>query len=83
MGMQTCWQPRVEAVRIAVVPNTLELAELWVSPPLVDEARKHPHLELTDERRPLSFDATGNLEPAKRFPYSVRGRPPKTGERRA
>jgi len=81
--MQTCWQPNLEALRMAVVPNTLELAELWVSPALVDESRKHPHLEVTGELRPLPFDSTGNLEQAKLFPHSVHGRRHRAGERGA
>lgn len=74
MGLQTCWQPNRDAVRIAIIPNTLELAELWVSPPLVEEARKHPHLEVTGPSRPLAFDMSGNLDQAGLFPHSVRGR---------
>ena len=74
MGMQTCWQPRAEALRLAIIPNTLEVAELWVSPPLAEEARRHPHLEVIGEPRPLPFDAEGNLEQEKLFPHSVRSR---------
>jgi hypothetical protein len=74
MGVQTCWQPNLEALRLAVIPNTLELAELWVSAPLVEEARTRPHLELAGEPRALPFGAAGNLEQEKLFPHSVRGR---------
>jgi hypothetical protein len=74
MGVQTCWQPRLEALRAAVVPNTLELTELWVSPPLAEEARQRQHLEVIGEPRPLPFDETGNLRQEKLFPHSVRGR---------
>jgi hypothetical protein len=73
-GLATCWQPNRQAVRMAVVPNTLELAEMWVSPALLEEARQHPHLETTSGLQPLGFDATGNLEQGKLFPQSVRGR---------
>jgi hypothetical protein len=72
-GLATCWQPNREAVRMAVVPNTLELAELWVSPALAEEARGRPHLEV-GEARPLPFDAAGNLMQERMFPHSVRGR---------
>ncbi|HKB36063.1 MAG TPA: lactate racemase domain-containing protein, partial [Gemmataceae bacterium] len=47
MGVQTCWQPKHDALRMAVIPNTLEMSELWVSAPLVEEAKKHSHLEVT------------------------------------
>jgi hypothetical protein len=35
-----------EKLRLAVIPNTLELAELWVSPALLDEAAKNPILRI-------------------------------------
>jgi hypothetical protein len=73
-GMETCWQPNAEAVRLAIIPNSLEVAELWVSPALVEEARKDPHLEITGPARPLPFDGTGNLVQEVLFPHSVRGR---------
>jgi hypothetical protein len=74
MGLQTCWQPDLAKVRMALVPNTLELVELWVSPALAEEARARPHLESTGDARPLPFDEAGNLEQEKLFPHSVRGR---------
>jgi hypothetical protein len=73
-GLKTCWQPDVSKVRMAVIPNTLEVAELWVSPPLAEEARQRPHLQVGGEPRPLPFDAAGNVQQAKLFPHSVQGR---------
>ncbi len=74
MGVQTSWQPNTAALRLAVIANTLELAELWVSPPLVEEARRHPHLEVAGEPMALPFDAAGNVRQEELFPHSVRGR---------
>ena len=73
-GLATCWQPDPKAIRMAVIPNTLEVAELWVSPPLAEEARRRPHLDVGGEPRPLPFDAGGTLQQAKLFPHSVQGR---------
>ncbi len=73
-GLDTCWQPRREAVRMAIIPNTLEVEELWVSAPLVEEAQKHPHLDVTGDQKPLPFDVAGNLIQEQLFPHSVRGR---------
>jgi hypothetical protein len=73
-GLATCWQPDLNAVRMALIPNTLELAEIWVSAPLAEEARRHPHLEIVGEARPMPFDTQSNLEQEKLFPYSVRAR---------
>jgi Lactate racemase N-terminal domain len=73
-GIETCWQPLPEKLKLAIVPNTLEVAEMWVSAPLAAEARRNPDLEVVGEPRPVPFDAHGNLEQAKLFPHSVRGR---------
>lgn len=72
--MATCWQPNRERVRLVLIPNTLELAELWVSAPLLEEARGRSDLRVEGELRPLPFDAAGNLEQERLFPRSVRGR---------
>jgi hypothetical protein len=74
VGVQTCWQPSVKDLRMAVIANTLELTDLWVSPALVEEARGGSHLELVGEARPLPFDEQGNLKQEALFPHSVRGR---------
>jgi Lactate racemase N-terminal domain len=73
-GLETCWQPLPDQVRMAVIPNTLELAELWASPALMEEARKHPHLKIEGDARSLPFDAAGDLRQDELFPHSVRGR---------
>ena len=74
MGLETCWQPKLEKVRLCLIPNTLELAELWASEPLVEEARSLPHIEVTDVVRDLPFDAAGSLNQEVLFPHSTRGR---------
>jgi hypothetical protein len=73
-AVETCWQPVQEKLKFAVIPNTLEVVELWVSPPLAAEAKGHPHLELVGSPRPLQFDAAGNLRQEELFPHSLRGR---------
>jgi hypothetical protein len=73
-GLATCWQPDRDAVRMAVIPNTLELSELWVSAPLAEEARGRAHLEVAGDPRPLPFGDAGNLRQEELFPHSVRGR---------
>jgi lactate racemase-like protein len=74
MGLQTCWQPLRDQVRMAVIPNTLELADLWVSPALLDEARRNPHLKVEGPPTVLPFDAAGNVVQEQLFPHAVRGR---------
>ncbi len=74
MGRETCWQPLSDRLRLVVIPNTLEVSELWASPALAEEARSRPHLEVGGEARPLPFDEAGNLRQEALFPHSVRGR---------
>lgn len=73
-GIETCWQPIPDKLKLAIIPNTLEVAEIWVSAPLLDEVRKNPNLEVVGDAHPIPFDANGNIVQEKLFPHSVRGR---------
>jgi hypothetical protein len=73
-GLATCWQPNRDKIRLAIIANTLEVADLWVSAPLLDEARRQPHLHVAGELVSLPFDEAGNLRQEQLFPHSVRGR---------
>jgi Lactate racemase N-terminal domain len=73
-AVETCWQPIPEKLRFAVIPNTLEVAELWVSRALVDVAALKPGLAVSRDPRPLPFDASGTLLQEKLFPHSIRSR---------
>ncbi len=73
-AVDTCWQPVEGRVKLCLMPNTLEVTELWVSAPLADEARANPALELVGGPVRLRFDAAGNLAQEELFPHSVRGR---------
>ena len=48
-ALDTCWRIDPAQARVVVIPNTLELKTLWVSSPLEDEVRAHPHLALETE----------------------------------
>lgn len=72
--LETCWQVESDKVKLCVIPNTLEVAELWVSPALAADLAGRPHLEFVGSPQPLPFDAVGNLMQEKLFPHSVRGR---------
>jgi len=73
-GYATCWQPHRDQVRMAIIPNTLELEYLWVTQPLLEEARANKQLEVSGNLQALPFDAAGNLTQEQMFPHSVRGR---------
>jgi hypothetical protein len=72
-GVDSCWQPHFDRVRLAIIPNTLEVADLWVSAPLVAEAASIPGLAVLGEPRDLPFNEYGNLQQEELFPDSVRG----------
>jgi hypothetical protein len=53
-------RPPAEA-RILWIRNTLQLAEVECSSPLLEEAGRRPDLEVASELRPLPLDRNGNL----------------------
>ncbi|HEV3237203.1 MAG TPA: lactate racemase domain-containing protein [Gemmataceae bacterium] len=73
-GLETCWQPQWDKIRMAIIPNTLELADLWISPALLEETCANSNLEVRGEARPMPFDAKENLLQDRLFPVSVRGK---------
>jgi hypothetical protein len=73
-GVATCWQPDLEMIKFCVIPNTLEVTDLWVSPTLAAVARGSAALAVEGSPRPLPFDGAGNLRQEELFPHSVRGR---------
>lgn len=72
--VETCWQVDPARVKLCVIPNTLEVAEMWVSPALAEDLTGKPHLEFVGGPQPLPFDGSGNLLQETLFPHSVRAR---------
>ena len=70
-GLETCWQPIQESLRVAVIPNSLELEHLWISPALIAEASQRQDLVIEGKLESLPFDASGNLVQRQLFPHSV------------
>ena len=73
-GVATCWQPDRSKLKMAIIPNSLEVANLWVSPVLAEQAKANRDLAIQGEQRELPFDAKGNLQQRVLFPHSVQGR---------
>ena len=67
-ALETCWRIDPAEARMVVIPNTLELETLWVSPPLEEEVRAHPHLTRETEYLPIPFSADGTLDQEAMFP---------------
>jgi hypothetical protein len=72
--IETCWQPDFSQVKFCAIPNTLEVAEMWVSAPLALDLETKPNLEFIGDPVPLPFDGDGNIVQESLFPHSVRGR---------
>ena len=70
-ALETCWRIDSATARMVVIPNTLELKTLWVSPPLEDEVRNHPHLKRDTEYLPIPLSPGGTLDQAAMFPHSI------------
>jgi hypothetical protein len=73
-ALQTCWRIDPLQARLVVIPNTLELNTLWVSPALESEVAAHPHLTRETDYVPALFAGDGTLDQEEMFPESVRGR---------
>ncbi len=73
-SLATCWRIDPAEARLVLIPNTLELATIWVSKALEAEVEAHPHLDRESGFGPLPFSALGALEQEAMFPESVRGR---------
>jgi hypothetical protein len=57
---------------MVVIPNTLELNTLWISPSLEADVRNHPHLHRETEYLPLPLSPGGTLDQNALFPHSIR-----------
>jgi hypothetical protein len=73
-SLDTCWRIDPAEARMVLIPNTLELADLWITRPFVEEAQANPDLEIVTDFQPIPFQADGSLDQEKLFPESVRGR---------
>lgn len=73
-SLETCWRIDMAEARMVLVPNTLELTTLWVTPALRNDVEGHPELTFECDFRPIPFDALGNLQQEELFPESHRAR---------
>jgi len=61
VAAKCAWRTTPETLKLAVIHNTLQVEELWISPALLEEARTQPHLEISEAAAPLAFDPDGNI----------------------
>ncbi len=72
--LDTCWRIDWNEARVVVIPNTLELTDLWVTRPFFDEVEADPSLAFVSEFVPWPIDAIGTLDQESLFPESLRAR---------
>jgi hypothetical protein len=73
-ALDTCWRIDPSEARVVVIPNTLEVKTLWVSPALEAEVAADSRLIRETEYQPIPFSPDGWLDQEAMFPESVRGR---------
>jgi hypothetical protein len=73
-AIDTCWRIDPSEARVVVIPNTLELTDLWISPALEDEVKANPQLSRETDYSPIPFSEDGWLLQNTLFPDSIRGR---------
>jgi len=73
-ALDTCWRIDPAEARLVVIPNTLELGTLWVSPALEAEVSSQTHLTRETEYEEIPLSSDGTLDQEAMFPESVRGR---------
>ena len=73
-ALDTCWCLDRSEARVVLIPNTLELATIAVSPALIDEVRSLPDLEIISDSAPIPFAPDGRLDQPSLFPDSTRAR---------
>jgi hypothetical protein len=78
-ALETCWRIDPREARVVIIPNTLELGTLWVSPRFDDEVRTQPYLTMESDFRPMPIDDDGSLDLVGLFPDSIPGRRRRAG----
>jgi hypothetical protein len=73
-SLDTCWRSERDQARMVLIPNTLELTSLWVTPAMSAEVEAHPDLDFETEFVPIPFREDGSLEQESLFPESHRAR---------
>ncbi|MDD4600843.1 hypothetical protein SDC9_15119 [bioreactor metagenome] len=59
-AVQSLGSPEADALRAAIIPNTLFITELWVSKAVMQELKDKSGLEVLEQRE-LYFDEEGNI----------------------
>ena len=72
--LETCWRTTWPEARMVLIPNTLEVATLWVTPSMAHDVDRDPSLTFETDFQPMPIAEDGTLDQETLFPESVRGR---------
>jgi len=72
-AIATCWQPEFEKVAFAVIPNSLEVAEIWASESALEMAKSNAHWQVEGNAIDLPF-VSDVLNQETLFPHSTRSK---------
>ena len=73
-SLDTCWCVDPIDARMVLIPNTLELTSIWVTPALKAAVESDPSLAFETDFGPMPIGEEGDLNQEMMFPESVRGR---------
>ncbi|HQR08470.1 MAG TPA: lactate racemase domain-containing protein [Gemmatales bacterium] len=72
-GLLTCWQPDLAKVKLAIIPNTLELNHIWASESALEQLKNNKEVEIGITSRRLPWTAEGLIDQKALFPMSTQG----------
>lgn len=73
-AIQTCWQPESDDLSLAIIPNSLELSEIWANEAAIRSIVHRHEWTVDPEPQPLPFSNDGRLDQARLFPHSHQAR---------
>ncbi len=69
-SLESCWRPRWNEIRMAIIPNSLELENLWISKALWENIKTRPEVKLHGNFVDLGFDPENNIDQKYLFPHA-------------
>lgn len=72
-GLLTCWQPDPTQLRMAIIPNTLELNHLWCTQAALAQLKNNKEVEMGKTSQPIPWK-NGQVDQVALFPESTQGR---------
>jgi hypothetical protein len=72
-GLATCWQPDMAKLKLAFIPNTLELTHIWATAAALEQLKNNKEVQVNTLARPLPWIGD-KIDQVSLFPESTQGR---------